>query len=227
MMGGFAEYTRIDENMSFKIPDGLSFEDGALVEPLACGSRAMRHGKIGPEMNILIIGAGAMGMAALYWSRLLGARNIAVTAASNRREKLARGLGASHFLPGGENLLERVEDALGGPADVVFECAGAEGTIAQSIHLVKPGGTVVVLGACSHEVRFVPIIALGKETRIQFSLAYDKQDFQRTIDALSSGSTEPRAMVNETIRLDALPEKMERMRKPHSECKVMVAPYVS
>ncbi|MFT7529874.1 MAG: threonine dehydrogenase-like Zn-dependent dehydrogenase [Gammaproteobacteria bacterium] len=225
MMGGFAEYTRIDERYTFKIPDMLSFDDGALIEPLACGARAVRHGNVGPGVKVLIVGAGAMGMAALYWSHLLGAENIGVTASSLRREDLARAMGASYFLAAGDDLCERAADALGGPADVVFECAGADSTIAQSINLVKPGGTVVVMGACSHDIKFIPLIAVGKEVRLQFSLAYDLQDFQRTLDQFSAGCTEPRAMINQTISLDALPQKMELMRQPHYECKVMVDPW--
>lgn len=225
-MGGYGEYTRIAESTSFRLPESLSFADGALVEPLACGSRAVRHGGVGPGVRVLVIGAGAMGMAAVYWSRLMGAENIAVTATSSRRRDLAMTLGARDFVTAGEGLAERVAESLGGPPDVVFECAGAESTIASGIELARLGGTLVVMGACTHSVQFVPIIALGKEVRIQFSLAYDLADFQFTLDALDRGALEPRAMVQDVISLDALPQRLEDMRKPHPQCKVMVDPWL-
>jgi len=226
MMGGFGEYTRIAERSALVLPESLTFADGALVEPLACGSRALQHSGAGPGSRVLVIGAGAMGLAVTWWSRMLGVENIVVTASSERRRQLALDMGAGDFLVAGDDLLARATESLGGPVDLVFECAGADGTLAQAIGLVKQGGTVVVLGACTHNIQFMPVIALGKEVRIQYSLAYAESDFQRTLKALASGAVEPRAMVQDTISLDALPQRLEAMRRPHAECKVMVNPWL-
>jgi 2-desacetyl-2-hydroxyethyl bacteriochlorophyllide A dehydrogenase len=224
-MGGYGEYTVIDERVAYKLSDSLSYEDGALVEPLACGCRAVRHANVGPGMKTLIIGAGAMGMAALFWARQKGAEYVAVTARSDTRKELAMTMGASHFIKSDQDLAGNLMETFGGLPDVIIECAGASGTIAESLNLIRPGGTIVVLGACSHAVEFVPMIALGREARIQFSLAYDTRDFQETLDVLSAGATTPRTMVQDTVSLEELPQRLQKMRNPHPECKVMVNPW--
>jgi len=226
MRGGFGEYTPIAERSATILPESLTFTDGALVEPLACGARAVQHSGAGPGTRALVIGAGAMGLGVTWWSRMLGVEDIVVSASSERRRQLALDMGASDFLVAGEDLQARAMESLGGPVDLVFECAGADSTFAQAIGLVKQGGTVVVLGACTHNIQFMPVIALGKEVRIQYSLAYTESDFQRTVEALASGAVEPRAMVQDTISLDALPARLEAMRRPHAQCKVMVDPWL-
>jgi len=226
MMGGFGEYTRVAERSAIVLPESLSYADGALVEPLACGSRAVGHAGLERDSRVVVIGAGAMGLAVTWWSRMLGVKNIVVTASSERRRRLALDMGANDFLVAGTDLQARAVESLGGPIDVVFECAGADSTLDQAVGLVKQGGSVVVLGACTHHIQFLPVIALGKEVRIQYSLAYAVSDFHKTVDALNAGAVEPRAMVQDTISLDALPARLEAMRQPHPECKIMVDPWL-
>ena len=79
------------------------------------------------------------------------------------REPLALKMGADAYLPSGECLPERVASALGGPPDVVFECAGAPGLIEQAVNLVRPRGTAVIAGGCMEPDSFVPALAMFKE----------------------------------------------------------------
>src|SRR5437899_1385521 len=87
-----------------------------LPEPVA----GMRAGA-----RVLVLGASAMGVGVVFWTRRLGAGRIVASARSEWREPLALGMGADEYLTGGDDLPERVVAALGGPPDIVFECAGA------------------------------------------------------------------------------------------------------
>jgi threonine dehydrogenase-like Zn-dependent dehydrogenase len=225
MMGGFGEYTLVAESSSVKLPEGLSLADGALVEPLSCGLRAVSHAGIKPGSKVLVIGAGSIGSGVVYWARRSDAGKIGVTARTKRHEQLALAMGADFFLPAHEELPQQINAALGGPPDVVFECAGASGTIAQAIDLVRSGGLVMVAGMCTHPDQFIPALAMWKEVKINFACAYSIHDFQHAVDVFGSGALEPRALISETIGLEQVPEMVEKMRKPHNQCKVMVDPW--
>lgn len=225
LMGGFAEYCIAQAAFVTRLPADLSLADGALVEPLACGSQAVRLGGVTPGSRILVLGAGATGLAAIFWARRAGCGAIALSAPSRRRAELAMQMGATHFVEQGDDLPARVAATLGGAPDIVFECAGTAGLITQSIDCVKPRGTVVSSGMCFDGENFVAGSATIKQVRLQFSMAYVMEDFRHALDALDAGHVEPRAMISETIGLDALPAMLEALRTDRSRCKVLVSPH--
>lgn len=224
MMGGFSEYTRVDARMAVRLPQSLSLADGALVEPLACSLRGVALARLKRGDRVLVLGAGSIGLGAVYWARRLGAGSVACAARSAWRGPLALGQGADHFLPADEQLQNRLLDAFGSLADVVFECSGAPGMLAQAVELVRPGGSVIGLGLCSGHDHFVPALAAAKDLTFRFTTGYVLDDFHHVVDTLSRGSTEPRLMIGDTITLQALPDTLENMRKQQLHCKVMVDP---
>jgi len=224
MMGGCGEYTVVREAAAVRLPRCVSLADGALVEPLASCLHAVAVAGMRAGARVLVLGAGAMGVGVLFWTRRLGAGRIVASARSEWREPLALGMGADEYLTGGDDLPERVVAALGGPPDIVFECAGAPGLIAQAVNLVRPRGTVVVAGGCMEPDSFVPAVAMFKEVSLRFACAYSLEDFQHSVDVLDRGALEPRSMVTQTVGLDALPEAMEALRRGSRQCKVLVDP---
>jgi threonine dehydrogenase-like Zn-dependent dehydrogenase len=225
VVAGFAEYSRVGATDCVVLPPAVSDEDGALVEPLAVGLQAVRKAGMGVGSGVLVIGAGPIGLATAFWARRLGARTVVVAANSARRAAIATAVGVTRFvaLRDAADPRRDIQDALGGPPDVVFEAAGVAGTIDQAIGHVKPAGTVVVLGLCSGLDSLTPGIAVWKEARLLFSMCYDRTDFQYTVDVLA-GDHRPRAMITDTIGLDALPQRFERLRTATADCKVMVDP---
>lgn len=224
---GFSEYSRVGVRDCVILPTGLTDEDGALIEPLACGLQAVRKAGLVPGARVLVTGAGPIGLAAAFWAQRLGAGRVAVMAASARRGRIATAMGASHFIARKDvtDPVAALRDALGGAPEVVFEAVGLPGAIAEAIDYVKPQGTVVSLGLCSVPDTFVPVVALMKELRLLFSMCYDRQDFQYTAEVMAAGDHRPRAMITDTIGLDALPARLEKLRGASIDCKVMVAPW--
>jgi threonine dehydrogenase-like Zn-dependent dehydrogenase len=225
LMGGFSEYTVAEARYVARLPRSLSQSDGALVEPLACGSQAVRLAQLQPATRVLVMGAGPIGLAAIYWARRAGCQRIVAAALSRRNAGIASLMGASSFVLQGDSLEAAVLQQLGGCPDVVFECAGAPGLIGQAIELVAARGTIVSAGLCFAPERFVAGKALMKQIRLQFSMGYNMGDFRGAIGALEAGFVEPRAMVSETIELAALPGALEAMRTEKSRGKVMVNPW--
>lgn len=226
MAGGYGEYTLIDSRNAIRLPDALTFQDGAQVEPLASALRGVRRIRgMGPDMRVAILGAGAIGASAAYWARRLGAGPVAMIARTSRNEALAAAMGADAFLTVSEELPEQLHKALGGAPDLVIEGAGSPGAIQQSIDLVRNGGTVLTLGGCIRPDTFQPAIAMYKDISLQFSVAYGLSDFMQCVATLDSGAVEPRALVGETISLSALPATFEALRQGSHAAKIMVDPW--
>jgi (R,R)-butanediol dehydrogenase/meso-butanediol dehydrogenase/diacetyl reductase len=133
-------------------------------------------------------------------------------------------MGATAFVTAGEGMAEEITSVLGGPPDVVFECVGVPGQLAQAINLVRARGTVVLLGNCMVPDTIVPAQAMFKQVRIQGSMVYSLAEFEEVADVLSSGRADPTAMVTATVGYAALPETFEALRKPTSHCKVLIDP---
>lgn len=225
MLGGFGEYLRVAESSAIKLPSALSLADGALVEPLAVGLRGVALAEMAPCCRVLVLGAGSVGLAALYWARHLGAGKIVAASPSARRRDIALAMGADAFETLGEDESERINAALGGPPDLVLECAGASGVLGKAIELVRPGGTIVSLGFCTSPDPIVPAIATWKRVTMKFSLAYTLADFEHAADMLDRGHVEPRLMISDTIGLDSLPAMFEALRGGAPQTKVHVEPW--
>jgi (R,R)-butanediol dehydrogenase/meso-butanediol dehydrogenase/diacetyl reductase len=224
-LGGFGEYLRVQERSTVKLPGTLSLADGALVEPLAVGLRGAALAGIAPGARVLVLGAGAVGLAALFWARQLGAGRIVAASPSARRAALAGEMGADGFETLGEGEGERIAAVLGGPPDIVLECAGAVGVMQKAVELVRPGGMIVSLGFCTQPDPILPSLATWKQVTMKFSFAYDLGEFRHAVDTLDRGHVAPRLMVTETIGLVTLPGMFEALRGGTAHTKVQVDPW--
>lgn len=222
--GAYAEYVRAPAINTLHLPESMSYDDGALIEPLAVGLRGVWRAQMKLADRALVLGTGPIGMAAIFWARRMGAARLAASAPSRRREAIARQMGADTFLPYDTGLPAAAAEALGGPPEVVFECTGHPGAIARATQCVAVGGTVVVLGFCGRPDDTSPALAVFKDVTMQFSVAYDLRTYRQTIATLAAGATEPRAMITGHVDLDGLPPAFAALRERSPHCKVMIHP---
>lgn len=223
-MGGFAEYLRAPASSAVKLPQSLSFSDGALAEPLAVGLHGVALAAIRPGDKVLVLGAGSVGLAAIFWARQRGAGRIVAASRSRRRADMVEKLGADAFVTFGEDELQEVQHALGGIPDVVLECAGQVGMLGKAVDHVRAGGTIVSMGFCTHPDPVVPGLATYKQVRMIFSMAYTLPEFEEVVRSLDQGHVEPRQMLSDTIALDDLPAMIDTLRNGGNQTKVQVAP---
>ena len=229
MVGGFGEYMRIAAGSAIVLPETLGPADGALVEPLAVGLRGVRLAGLRPGARVAVLGAGSIGLAVIYWARLLGAGKVAALSRSLRRAELAGQMGADAFVVlgegegGGES--ERLVAALGGMPEVVFECTGAVGMTQKAVELVGPAGQVISLGFCTAPDPFLPSLATWKQVTMRFSFAYDLREFEHSAAMLDAGRVEPRLMISRTVPLADFPAVLESLRAGANETKVHVDPW--
>ena len=222
--GGYAEFSLTHERQCIKLPSTLSMQDGALVEPMAVGLHAVAQSGLGPGDNVLVYGAGPIGLATIFWLKRMGAGQIAVTARSTQRKELALNMGADLFVEPSDDPPAAAIEAMGGPADIVFECVGASGLLQQSILSVRMRGTVVVAGLCFHADSIVPAAMVVREARIQPAAFYSLREFEHATEPLDQGAVEPAMMVTDTVSLTDMPPVFEALRTRTTQCKVMVKP---
>jgi len=148
--GGFAEYVRLPainvDRGIYPLPEGVSFEEGTFVEPLACAVRGQRLANLRPGKSVLVIGSGIAGLLHVKLACALGAGRVLATDIAPTRLEAARRFGA-YALDAGGATPERVRELNDGHlADLVLVCTGARDAVLQALELVERGGTVLLFG---------------------------------------------------------------------------------
>ena len=224
--GGFAQYLLSHDRAVVPLPKSLSMADGALVEPLAVGMHGVTKSGMKAGDRVLVIGAGSVGLAAIYWARKLGAGRIVAASRSDRRAEMAQAMGADAFVTTGQDEIARVQAALGGPPDVVFEAAGVPGMLAKSIEHVRRKGIVMSLGFCTSDDPIVPGLAGMKQAQLRFAVAYTLGGFEHAARELDRDALpDPRVIISDTFGMDAFPGVIDEMRGPNDYSKVHLDPW--
>jgi threonine dehydrogenase-like Zn-dependent dehydrogenase len=224
--GGFGQYMLSHDKAAVVLPKSLSMADGALVEPLAIGLHGVTKSGMSAGDRVLVIGAGSVGLAAIYWARKLGAGRIVAASRSDRRAAMAQAMGADAFVTTGDDEVARIREALGGEPDVVFECAGVPGMLAKSIEHVRRKGIVMSLGFCTSDDPVVPGLAGMKQVQLRFAVAYTLGGFEHAARELDRDALpDPRVIVSDTFGLDAFPGVIDELRGPNDYSKVHLDPW--
>lgn len=175
--GNLSRYYAHAADFCYKLPDHVSMEEGALLEPLSCGVRACHRGGVGLGTKMLIIGAGPIGLTTLSAAKSMGAGDIVITDIVQDRLKVAKELGATHTLvvsrdQDEKELVKKIHELLGTEPEVTIDCSGFEATNRLAILATKPGGVAVIVGLGANEVKIPLITALTREIDIRGIFRY-------------------------------------------------------
>jgi (R,R)-butanediol dehydrogenase/meso-butanediol dehydrogenase/diacetyl reductase len=221
--GGYAEYAVTRSNQCVKLGTHVSLADGAIVEPLAVALHGVNLSGLSSGDKALVLGAGPIGLAVAFWARRMGA-TVAVQDIADFQRQRALGMGADHFIVDPADPIGSAERALGGKADVVFECVGIPGLIDQAVQQVRGRGTVLLLGLCTRPDPINSFAMLSKEVRLVTSAFFTVPEYEASLEVLAQGAIEPRLLVTDTISLADTPEVFESLKRRTSQCKVLIAP---
>lgn len=223
--GGFGEYVALPASGAKPLPDWLSFADGALVEPMACGLHALRMARMEKGARLFVLGAGSMAMSVVYWARRLGAGRIVVASRSGHRREAIQAMGADAFHSFAEDDPDALPAIMGGLPDIVAECVGKPGMLGTAATHVRPQGTIISMGMCQHSEPMMSAAFSFKEARLFFPLGYTEGEFVETARAFDADRVHPDLMVSDVIPLDALPEMLEALRSGRKQAlKIHVNP---
>jgi 2-desacetyl-2-hydroxyethyl bacteriochlorophyllide A dehydrogenase len=224
--GGMAEYVVAPATNVYKLPDAMSFEHAAFIEPLACAIHGQERIGVGVGETVLIIGAGPMGLAHAALSRLRGAGRVIVSEPSSTRREKAHAIGSDMEIdPLGADAAEQLRGATEGRgADVVIEAVGRPATYMQAIELVRRGGRVLAYGAAPPEatIPLKPFEIYSKELTIVGSYAGTYETWPMAIDLIANGRVNPSQIVDSVRMLADVAKSIEGMETDKSFVKIQI-----
>ena len=222
--GGYAEYAVTRPNQCVRLGTDVSLADGAIIEPLAVALHGVNLSGLKAGDKVLVLGAGPIGLAVAFWAKRFGAAEVAVQDVAEFQRRRALDMGADVFVVDPQDPVGSAERGLGGKADIVFECVGIPGLIAQAVEQVRPRGTILLLGLCTRPDTFNSFAMLSKEVRLVTSAFFTVPEYEASLQALAEGAVEPRLLITDTISLAETPQVFESLKRRTEQCKVLIAP---
>ncbi|MCV7411028.1 alcohol dehydrogenase [Mycobacterium florentinum] len=215
--GGFAEFAAVPAKHAFVLPGEINCSYSALVEPFAVGLHGVHNANVTPGEDVLVVGAGGVGLTTIAWARALGARRVTAVDPDAQRRETARAMDAT-------DVVASVADADTNGYDAAVECVGRPELLRACQAAVRPQGRIVISGACAEPMPVEPITALLKELTIRYSVAYTPDEFRTVISAFASGAVDPAPMVGPTLGLDRITEAFDLVRGSRTHGRVLVKP---
>ncbi|MCX7671549.1 MAG: zinc-binding dehydrogenase, partial [Anaerolineae bacterium] len=205
--GSNAEYVAVPQQLLYELPAGVSWEQGALVEPLSVAMHAVNMSPIRLMDTVVILGAGTIGLLTLLACRLKGAGTVIVSDLSPHRLEMARRLGADAAVnPTQEDLPALVRRYAGeAGAPVVIEAVGITATARQSLELVRPGGHVTWIGNAAPTIEIGMQQIVTREITVRGVYAFNVE-VGRAIEALATGRVDVSPIIEQIAPLEAGPQ---------------------
>ncbi|XP_030376126.1 sorbitol dehydrogenase [Scaptodrosophila lebanonensis] len=224
--GNLTRYFKHAADFCYKLPNHVTMEEGALLEPLSVGVHACRRAGVGLGSKVLILGAGPIGLVTLLVAQSMGASTILVADLTQQRLDVAKELGATHTLllttqMSAEQVRDRVRQIIG-EADKCIECCGAESTTKAGILATRSGGVVVVVGMGAPEVKLPLINALSREVDIRGVFRYCN-DYPAALALVASGKVNVKRLVTHHFDITETAKAFDTARSRASGAiKVMI-----
>ena len=215
---GLAEYTISREWEPLKISDKISHLQSAMLEPCSTAVRAVRLSNIKIGDNVLVIGAGHIGMLCIQAAKAAGASKIVVSEPSLRRREVAKSLGADVVIDSSDPDISQTiissTDNIG--PDVVFECAAALPTLDLAFDVVRKKGNIMLVALSWEAVPLVPIKWVTKEPVMALTYAGEPRDWQISASLMAEGKIDCSKILEDTefIKLENIQEAFDNALKP-------------
>ena len=195
--GAFAEFVTIPQHILYKLPDNVTFEQAAMVEPVAVAAHAVNISKIQPGQSAVVVGTGMVGMFAVNMLKIAGANPIIAIDLDVQKLELSKEFGATHTLKStDETLQEKVKKLTKNRgADFGFEVVGISETVNICINSLRKGGTAVLVGNLKPEVT----IPLQKVVTTELSLLGScaiNGEYELVLDLMSTGKISVDKMIS-------------------------------
>lgn len=211
--GSFGEYVVVPQETVIRLSDQVSYEEGALMEPVAVGLHAVRHNGVGEDTKIVIIGTGTIGLGVYLSCRLMGAKDIILVDVVDFNLEKARELGAVDTINSAREDAEAriMELTQGEGADITFLAFGNQPTVELAAKITRGGGRISEVAVIPKGVTF-PLDQLQvKALELVGSNMYVREDFQVLADALDQDKLDLKKLVTHNYPIEEMPEAMELM----------------
>lgn len=208
--GSFVDYVKFTSDFLFKLPDNMSYEEGAMLEPFSVGLFAVHKAQQEPGATVLVLGAGTIGLMTIQAAAVAGAGKIIAVDIKQENLELAKKLGATDVINAGkEDVLQKAPELCDDrEIDVIYDAVGIGRTVRQGIELIKKGGTVVWIGLSNEEEAFSIGKIVFKEINIKGMFRYANM-YQKAINLVEKGLVDLKSMITKRISFEEIPETMK------------------
>ena len=213
--GTLTKFYRLPEELCYKLPDHVTLEEGALIEPLAVAVHITRQSNIVYGSTVVVYGSGPVGLLCCAVAKAYGAKKIIAVDIQQQRLDFARSFAAdSVFMPekvsAEENAARLIrENELGEGADVAIDASGAEPSIQAAMHVLRKGGSYVQGGMGREEITFPITVACTKELQIRGSFRYGSGDYTTAVDMVSSGRVDVKRLISRKVPFEDAAQALE------------------
>lgn len=215
--GGMAEYLSVPAHTLIK-NQGLSYDELALVEPLAIGAHGVRRAGVGKGEFVLVTGAGPIGLAAMEFARIAGAQVIAADVNSGRLQFCSSRLNIPFTVnPKTENVAEKLQQITGGDMPtVVIDATGNQQAINGALSFLAHGGRYVLIGLQKNELIFSHPEFHKRETTLMSSRNATRDDFNYVLQCMQQQLIDPAAYITHRTTFDKVKDEFEHWLQPSS-----------
>ena len=204
--GTLTKYYTLSEDFCYKLPEHVSLEEGALVEPASVAVHIVRQGNVRPGDEVVVFGAGPVGLLCAGVAKAFGAAKVVVVDIQENRVEFAKGWvagGCAGYIPQkGKSALENAAEIIAqngfdkkGGADVAIDASGAAASVNTGVHVTRRGGTYVQGGMGGDEITF-PIMAMcTKEVTCKGSFRYSSGDYDTAVQLVSEKKLDVKRLI--------------------------------
>jgi (R,R)-butanediol dehydrogenase/meso-butanediol dehydrogenase/diacetyl reductase len=215
------------EYIFYKIPDPVSYEFGALAEPIGNAFQMVRRGQVKLGDKVAILGAGPIGLGVLIGAKLSGASKVYVVELARKRGEIALALGADEYIdPKNTDPQERILELTNGlGVDVSFDCVGHADTPPIAIEFTRKRGTTVVIGVMAKPTQFDFTRISTQDKIVVASWGYFREA-PLALELMASGRIDPSVFITGVVELKDAVEKAfkELIRNPEANLKILLRP---
>jgi 2-desacetyl-2-hydroxyethyl bacteriochlorophyllide A dehydrogenase len=223
--GGFAEFCIVREKQVYKIGDNLSFEEGAMAEPVACCLHGLDLTGVQAGDTVMIIGGGTIGLIMLQLAKLSGAATLIMVEPVKLKRDMAKKFGADITIDPFNQSVRAVLDSYAiRDVNAVIECVGQKGTMQEAIRYVGKGGTAMLFGLTHPEceIPLLPFDVFRREITIKASFI-NPYTQSRAVSLLQSGRINVKDLITEVVSLDEITNVFED-KSYRTKGKVIIKP---
>ncbi|MDD6069225.1 MAG: galactitol-1-phosphate 5-dehydrogenase [Clostridiales bacterium] len=232
--GGFAEFVAVPARNVIELPDSISFEAAAMLEPASVGIHALQGIDISKAKTAAVFGPGTIGLLTAQWLRVLGISDIFIVGTNDGQRQMVKELGFDRFYNCNEvNAVQKIEEETDNEGiDLVFECTGYASVLNDCLRVARRGGDIVVVGNPHGDVQIPRDIywqILRKQLHLigtwnsSFVPEEMEDDWTRTLEAIATGKLQPERQITHKLAFEELKAGLEMMKdKSEYFNKVMI-----
>ncbi len=225
--GAYALKTSLRPDLTIKVPEEMTDEEVAMVEPTAVSFHAVRLSGIKPGDNVLVIGAGIIGDICAMIAKKAGASFVAVSEVNEKRGEKAVTLGCADKFYNAKDetfMKEALENCPYG-YDIVFDCCGNTPAVSSAVMLAKPNGTIVLVGVSLDSISFPSAVTVTREQKLYGAIGYTYDEFAECINLINKKKFNVSKFVDDIVPIEGVQKAFERLTSGEDDAiKILIDP---